>query len=256
MKGAWAVVTGASSGIGKEIARELAKREINLILVARRLGLLEELASELKVETRCIQADLSNPDSCRKLFEDCTRHTDVQILVNNAGMGDYGDFVKTPLEKHLTMINLNITAVTVLSHLFANHMQGHLKRSHILNVASIGAFQTVPKLGAYCGTKKYVKDLSETMDFELDGGNIAVSCISPGGTYTEFMQNANQVMKKGSEKYMMSAPAVGKIAVNGMLKSKRQIVPGFINWLTTIFAKIVPDRFQLAINNYFFTNEN
>ena len=249
----WAVVTGASSGIGKEIAIELSKKGYNLILVARRLHLLEELAKNLNVETICLQADLTDESACHKVFMEATLNKNIQILINNAGIGDYGSFVKTPLERHLKMIDLNIKSVTILAHLFANHMLNHKQQSYILNVASIGAFQTVPKLGAYCGTKKYVKDVSETMSYELENSNVSVSCLSPGGTYTEFMENANQVLKKGSDIFMMSASSVAQIAVRQMFVRKRQIVPGLMNWLTTIFAKVVPSKLQLSINNFFYT---
>src|SRR5690606_5573109 len=135
MQGTWAVVTGASSGIGRQIAIELARKGINLILVARRLSLLEDLAKDLNVETICLQADLTKVENCQQVFDDVTSVRDVHILVNNAGMGYYGDFTKTPLERHLMMIDLNIRSVTILAHLFAKHMLNHKKKSYILNVA-------------------------------------------------------------------------------------------------------------------------
>lgn len=253
MKDSWAVVTGASSGIGKEMAKQLAQKGFKLILVARRLPLLEELAATLKVETICIPSDLAREEECRKVYSEATKNREIQVLINNAGIGNYGTFLSIPLEQHLNMMNLNMRSLTIITHLFGNHMLGHRKRSYILNVASIAAFQTIPKFGTYCGSKKYVKDLTETLAFELRDSNISVTCLSPGGTYTEFMANSGQVLKSMSAPFMMRADTVARVGLNAMFSSKLQKVPGFLNLLTTTMVKFIPDRFKLKVAYFFYS---
>jgi short-subunit dehydrogenase len=141
----------------------------------------------------------------------------------------------------------------IMSHLFAEHMLSHKKQSYMLNVASIAAFETIPKFGTYCGSKKFVKDVTETMSWELKDTNVSVTCLSPGGTYTEFMDRSGQTLKTASAAFMMSASDVARIALDGLFAGKMQVVPGFINWLTTVLMRFVPNCLHLSVTYFFYS---
>ena len=232
-----ALITGASSGIGRDIARYMAKKEYDLVLVARDIDKMEELKSSIKnVDVQIVQMDLSDDKNCKKLYSDFSNKID--ILVNNAGFGVCGKFEETNLEKEIMLINTNITAVHVLTKLFLQDMK---KRDdgYILNVASIAGFMPGPLMSAYYASKCYVVRLSESIREELrrDKSNVKVSVLCPGPVNTNFNNVAN--VKFNSK--ALSSEYVAKYAVDKLLKKKFYIVPGNQIKALRIISKCIPD---------------
>lgn len=232
-----ALITGASSGIGRDIARYMAKKEYDLVLVARDIDKMEELKSSIKnVDVQIVQMDLSDDKNCKKLYSDFSNKID--ILVNNAGFGVCGKFEETNLEKEIMLINTNITAVHVLTKLFLQDMK---KRDdgYILNVASIAGFMPGPLMSAYYASKCYVVRLSESIREELrrDKSNVKVSILCPGPVNTNFNNVAN--VKFNSK--ALSSEYVAKYAVDKLLKKKFYIVPGNQIKALRIISKCIPD---------------
>ena len=213
LKGHRAVITGASSGLGEEYARQLAARGTDLVIAARRVDRLQKLADELAarygVKIEVLQLDLTAPGAARSLFAAATAQgREVTMLVNNAGIGPFARFLDEKLEKHLGTLQLNTVALTELCHLFAHHMLAHGRRSYIKNVGSIASYQGVPNFAVYSATKFYVRILSEVLARELRSSKISVTCLCPGGTHTEFSNANGQVLKDSAQSMMMSASVV------------------------------------------------
>ena len=247
-----ALITGASSGIGEQYARQLAALGSDLILAARRVDRLEALAGELEknhgIRVKAVQSDLGAPGEATKLAQAvCTQEEPVTILVNNAGIGPYAPFLETDIEKHLATIQLNITALTELTHRVAAHMVAHKRKSYISNVASIAAYQASPNFAVYGGSKHYVRILSEVVRNELQGSNVTVSCLCPGGTYTEFLEKAGQELKPSGRAAMMPASEVARQGIHGMLRGRSIVVPGFLNKLACFLPRLVPTGLAIAL---------
>ena len=252
LKGHRAVVTGASSGIGKEFARQLASLGSDLVIAARRLDRLEVLAQELKsaysIQVKCVQVDLCLPGSAQKLFDEATAEFQkVTILVNNAGLARYGKFLEFPLKDHLDTLAVNATTPTECTYLFANHMLAHQKKSHIVQIASIAAFQPVGNFTVYSGTKGYMRYFSETLAFELKKTNVGVLCVCPGGTYTEFFEHSGQKITATGHATMMTSEAVVRSSIRAMLKGKTVFVPGVLNKLACFFPRLLPRGLGLSL---------
>ena len=216
-----ALITGASSGIGRDIARELSKRGYDLVLVARNLERLNEIKEELKTNVEVVSMDISDSKNCEKLHEN---YTDVDILVNNAGFGDCGYFDKTSLDKEIQMINTNIIAYHVLTKLYLQDMKKK-NNGKILNVASIAGFMPGPLMATYYSTKAYVVRLSEAIREELrrEKSDVQISILCPGPVDTNFNKVADvQFALKG-----LSSEYVAKYAVKKFLNGKFYIVPGW-----------------------------
>ena len=230
-----AVITGASSGIGKEIAKVLDGKGIETVLVARREDKLRKLAAELKNKPQIIVMDLSLPDAPENLYK---MVPDADILVNNAGFGVFGRFDKTPLGREKELIALNITAVHTLTKLYLTDFK-EKNRGYILNVASIAAFMTGPIFSSYYASKSYVMRLSSAIYRELkkDKSAVKISCLCPGPVVTEF----NNVAGVNFGPLGMKADKVAEIAVKGMFKGKRIILPGALIKCCRIFAKLLPE---------------
>ena len=243
-----ALVTGASSGIGEEIAKELAKRGYDIILVARNEEKLKDVASKIKTNTRIIIMDLSNKENCKKLYEE-TKNEDIDILINNAGFGVHGKFCDTDLDKEVQMIETNITAVHSLMKLFLKDM---IKKNsgYILNVASMAAFGPGPLMSAYYASKVYVYRLSQGVKTELkkNNSNVKISVLCPGPVRTNF----NKVAGVDFAAPSLSSEYVAKYAVKKMLKNKFTIVPGTFMKITRFFEKIMPHN--LVSNVSYFVN--
>lgn len=257
----WALVTGASSGIGRDMSRYLYKLGYSLILVARDENKMLELKEELekydgsskKIEETnaynnsdykamkkmitVISADLSKKEECFKLYEK-TKELDIDILVNNAGFGVFGEFSKTDLNIEINLINTNITAVHILTKLY---LQDMIKKNkgHILNVASIAGMEPGPLMATYYASKAYVIRLSRAINKELkkDKSNVKISILCPGPTNTNFNNVANVVFKSPS----MSSEKVAKYGIDKTLKGKLIIIPGILNKSVRLFSKIIPD---------------
>lgn len=249
LEGKRALVTGASSGIGKAIAVELAQRGAHLILCARRTDRLEALAEELRpahgIEVDVVALDLIAPTAPRELFEAATRDgRGVDLLINNAGFGVYQAFEEVPWETHARVIQLNLVALTWLCHLFVPHMKARNADCHIMNVASIAAFQPTPYYTTYGPTKSFVRDFTEALDYELRDTRVRAICVCPGGTHSEFSDVAGIELKKHHEAAMMSSEQCAAIAVDAMLRKRRLVVTGFINKLACWLLRFVPRRWM------------
>ena len=231
-----ALITGASSGIGRDMARELSKRGYELILVARDLDKLNEVKEELKTKTEVVGMDISIVDNCKKLHEE---HKDIDILINNAGFGDCGYFTKTNLEKEIAMINTNIVAYHTLTKLYLQDMK-EKNKGIILNVASIAGFMPGPLMATYYATKNYVVRLSEAIREELkkQKSKVQISILCPGPVDTNFNKVADvQFALKG-----LSSEYVAKYTTEKLLKGKFYIVPGWKIKLAKFGAKIAPNN--------------
>ena len=238
-----ALITGASSGIGRDMARYLSRLGYDLIIVARRENLLEELKNELKnTEVIIEKMDVSDVENCQKLFD---KYPDVDILINNAGFGKFGEFDKTDLNDELNMINTNIIGLHTLTKLYLKRMK-EKNKGYILNVASsAGLLPGGPLMATYYATKAYVVSLTRAIAEELkvSSSNVKISALCPGPVNTNFNNVANvKFALKG-----LPSEYVAKYGIDQMLKGKRIIVPGWIIKLATIGAKIAPSNLVLRI---------
>jgi uncharacterized protein len=247
----FALVTGASKGIGKAIAFELAKRGCNLLLTSRSKDLLEAMAEKLKkdfsIDVHVFVSDLSDASAPKRLLDFCTvNNLSINILVNNAGYGLWGSFSELTMELQLNMLRLNNENLVHITHLFIPFLKAN-SPSHILNVSSTSAYQAVPTMAVYAASKIFVLNFSRALRHELKAENINVSCLVPGTTSTEFMDRAGQQpLKERAEKVAMTPETVAAIAVKGMFSRKAEIIPGFINWVS---AKIVPHLPKKLVEN-------
>lgn len=233
-----AVVTGASSGIGEEFARQLKAKGYTVVLAARRRERLEKLKTELgDAEIFC--CDLGNPSECAALFE---AHKDADLLVNNAGFGVFGEFADADLDRELAMLDVNVRALHILTKLYLKEFVKH-DNGTILNVASTAAFFPGPVFSSYYASKAYVYRLSEAIFEELKHkkSNVKISVLCPGPVRTEFNDVAGVKFGIGS----VSAEYAARIALENL--GKRVIVPGFGIKCTRVLSKFVPDRISAKI---------
>lgn len=239
-----ALVTGASSGIGRDIARELAKRKYDIIVVARNEEELKKLKKELeeiyqiKVDIRAM--DLIDRDGCRKLHEDVkAKYGVIDILVNDAGFGTCGKFTDTDLEKELGIIDTNIVALHILTKLFLKDMVS-VNKGYILNVASIAGFMPGPLMATYYSTKAYVVRLTQSIRHELfkQKSKVKISALCPGPVKTNF----NKVADVKFNIAEADSKQVACYAIKKMMQGRTLIFPSFFIWLGRIFSKILPDQ--------------
>ncbi len=227
-----ALVTGASSGIGAAFARALHRRGERLILVARRLDRLQALAAELGGSPETIAADLAAPGAAERLRAAVeSRGLAVDLLVNNAGLGHTKSFVEQPIETVRQMIDVNVGALTELTHAFLPGMRDR-RRGRIINVASNAAFQPVPYLAVYAATKSYVLSFTEGLAEELRGSGVSVQALCPGLTATEFLEVAET--RRGLLVHrlpLMSAEQVVQASLDGLDRSRLRVVAGLSNRL-------------------------
>jgi short-subunit dehydrogenase len=242
----FALITGASKGIGKAIAELLAVRGYDLLLVARSSDLLEQVSKEINHATnqdcRWLALDLSEDGAADKVFEWCNSNQfEIAVLVNNAGYGLSGSFEKYSVTEHTKMLQVNIMTLTKLTHLFlpALHKQA---QGYILNIGSTSAYQALPYLSAYAASKAYVLTFSRGLYHELKNTNVSVTCICPGPTDTNFVNRANIGARalKAAERVNMSPKVVARIAVNSMFKRRPEVITGGVNKLSAFFAWLLP----------------
>lgn len=234
-----ALVTGASSGIGRDMAKELAKRNIDLILVSRDLEKLQDVKNQIEnVNVEIIQKDLNIEQNCIDLFEEVKKQP-IDIVINNAGFGVFGDFIESPLEKELNMIKTNITAVHILTKLFLAKMEKE-DRGYILNVASIAGYMPGPLMASYYSTKAYVVRLTQAIKEELrrKKSNVKVGVLCPGPVETNFNNVAGVKFKAKA----LTSEYVAKYTVDKILKRKFYIIPGLSIRALRIVSKIIPDN--------------
>ena len=239
-----ALVTGASSGIGRDIARELAKRKYNIIAVARGKEALDtlkkELEEEYKVNVDVRAMDLIDREGCKKLHNEVKeRYGTIDILVNDAGFGTCGKFTETDLDKELGMIDTNIVALHILTKLFLQDMV-KADKGHILNVASIAGFMPGPLMATYYSTKSYVVRLTQSIRHELfkQKSKVKISALCPGPVATNF----NKVADVKFNLAEADSEYVAKYAVRLMFRNRTLIFPNFFIWLGRVFAKLLPDQ--------------
>lgn len=227
-----ALVTGASSGIGTAFATALAERGYNLVLVARSENKLKQLAADLQsthnISAEAIPQDLTVPNAAATLFNHVTaKEIHIDLLINNAGFGDYGLFAESSLDKQLAMIQLNITALTALTHLFLSPMR-ETGAGGIINLASIAAFQPLPYMSIYAATKAFVLNFSEAIWAENREAGVTVTCVCPGPTETEFFKVANfpdSAVESVQQNYT-SPEAVVKVSLQAFDRQQANVVTG------------------------------
>ena len=240
-----ALITGASAGIGWELARLFAADKSNLVLVARRRERLEELAAELRkqhgVEVHVVAADLGRADAPQAIVDQLTRDgVAIDVLVNNAGFGALGPVAELDVQRQMEMIQVNVAALTHLTRLLLPGMIER-RRGGILNVASTAGFQAGPFMAVYYATKAYVISFSEALADELAASGVTVSCLCPGPTLTEFaatarMGNALDVQTANHDRRSRSARA----GYRGFRRGKLLVVPGWFNYLGSMGVRFVP----------------
>lgn len=238
-----ALVTGASSGIGREMAKYLDHLGYELIIVARSKEKLEQLASTLSKKPKIIVMDLMLESNIKSLYV-LTKNENIDILINNAGFGTFGTFTETELTTELEMIDLNIKTVHMLTKMFLKDMKKKDK-GYILNVASSAAFQPGPLMATYYSTKAYVLRLTEAIYYELkkENSNVHISCLCPGPVDTNF----NQVAGVSFAVKPKSAEEVSRYAIDQMLKNKMLIVPGFKMKCVKFFGRFLSDKTLMAL---------
>jgi short-subunit dehydrogenase len=247
LKGQRALVTGASSGLGAEMAKLLAGWGCDLVLAARRRDRMDALAASLRaahgVKVEVLDVDLATVGAPAALWRDATAGGEIDILINNAGYGYFRAFGDVTLAHDLAMLQLNVVALVELAYRFLGAARGRARRAYLLNVGSIGAYQSVPYFASYAATKAYVRNFSEALWGETRGTNVSVTCLSPGGTRTEFLDVAGQRLHgKLAESSMMDAEPVARKGLVAMLAGKRNVIPGLMNKLSCFFIRFVPRR--------------
>lgn len=239
-----ALITGASSGIGRDMARILSSRGYDLILVARRKEKLENLKKELNTEVTIISMDVSSTFNCMKLYNK-VKKDDIDILINNAGFGLFGEFITNDLDKELDMIDVNIKAVHTLTKQFLNDFVKKDK-GYILNIASSAAFLPGPLMATYYSTKAYVLRLTQSISEELrrKKSNVYIGALCPGPVNTEFNDVAGVKFSiKSLESY-----DVAEYAIKKMFKRKEIIIPGITTKIGTFLTRFLPYKLQSRIS--------
>ena len=247
----YVLLTGASSGIGYEMATQLAAQKMNLILVARNETKLQELQNELiakhGISARYFVKDLSNVQAAIDLYKDVQQEKLlVTALVNNAGVGNYGEFIETSLEEELKMIELNISSVVALTKLFAKDMVSR-KAGKIMNVGSVLSFLPFPYYSVYSATKAFILAFSETLAAELDGTGVIVTSLYPGTTDTGFTTDKMHSTNHYKSSKPMHPKVVATQGVEHLLHGRGKKVVGFQNWFNSKLSSIVPDNIMMKM---------
>lgn len=251
LDGKWALITGASSGLGVEFAKLFAERNANLVLVARRTEPMEQLAESLRknqsVQVLFIGTDLSRPEAAAGLKTQLdARGIEIEVLVNNAGFGVYGEFLDQSLGKIAEMMRLNIMTLTELTHFFGREManRGH---GRIVLVASVLGYQAVPGYASYAASKAYVLLLGEALHQELAPRGVSVTTVSPGTTATAFGAIAGEKSSPLLKALRMKPQVVAKTAVLAAMRDKASVVPGFLNKMNVFTDRLMPRSMQRMV---------
>jgi len=243
-QGETVLITGASSGIGRELARLFARDGADLVLIARSEGRLRDLAGELAatygVTAQVVPADLSRPASPGEIAEALTqRQIQVDVLVNNAGFGAHGPIAAIGAGRQLDMIEVNVAALTQLTALLLPGMLER-RRGAILNVASTAAFQPGPYQAVYCATKAYVLSFTEALAEEIRGSGVRVSCLAPGATDTGFAAEAGTQGTRLFRRGVMDAGRVARAGHDGMRRGRTLVIPGLRNRVLAFSVRLAP----------------
>jgi len=239
-----ALITGASSGIGYEIAKLFAADKTDLLIVARNEKKLLEIKNEFEekftVDVYTVVADLSSNEGIQSVYEVVhSNNLIVNYLVNNAGFGDYGAFIERSLDKYREMVHLNILSLTELSYYYGKEMVKRGK-GRILNVASMAGLQPDPNFAVYGATKSYVISLTEAIHKEFENSGVTVTVLSPGATASNFMGRADMSNAKLYASGVMTSQDVAREGYHGMMKGKLHVIPGFKNKILGFFSGIMP----------------
>lgn len=245
----WALITGASQGIGYEFTKLFAAEGCNVVLVARDETKLRQVADEVsakyKIKTRILPKDLARPAAAQEIFDELQREgIEVQTLINNAGFGLQGPFTAVPLEKHLDLIQVNITTLVQLTHLFGKPMKTR-RSGRILNVASTAAFQPGPYMAMYYASKAFVYSFSCALAEEFKDTGVTVTTLNPGVTRSQFHSRAH--LKREVGMLIMEADEVARIGYRALLNGKPIVTTGMMNKLSSSVAKAMPTRLVTRI---------
>ncbi len=249
------LITGASAGIGLELAKLFARNHYNLVLVARSGEKLAQIGNKLQsqfsVSVKPVALDLTEPAAPQFLFDQLQRDgISVDVLVNNAGYGKLGEFADVPLQESLGQIHLNITALTALTRLFLPSMIER-RSGKVLNVASTAGFQPGPLMAVYYASKAYVISFSEALANELENAGVTVTCLCPGATETEFPQRAgNDRSRLFQQLKPMDAATVAAGGYRGLMTGKTLVISGFRNWLVAESVRFAPRKMVTAISRW------
>lgn len=249
---ATALITGASNGIGLELAKIHASKGDNVVLVARNKVRLDDLKQELetsfKVKVYCIGKDLALPNSAQEVYNETTQQNiQIDYLINNAGFGNFGMFVETDWNKELQMINLNISTLTHFTKLYLKDMVKR-RNGKIMNVASTAAFQSGPTMAVYYATKAYVLSFSEAIDNEVSDNGVSVTTLCPGATQSGFQAAAameESALVKG--KKLPTSKEVAEYGYKAMMAGKTVAIHGFMNWLMANSVRFTPRALVVKI---------
>jgi short-subunit dehydrogenase len=245
------MITGASSGMGYEMSKLLAKRGYDLVLTARRRKTLEQLADQLQrennVSVHIFSYDLAETANAQKLYDDVKKQgLKLTMLVNNAGFGDYGEFTQIPLDKQVDMINVNITSIVILSRLFLDDMkkQGYGK---LMNIASLLSYIPFPYYAVYSATKSFVLAFTETLAAEMEGSGVEVKALCPGPTNTGFNTDAMLNTNAYQSNKPIPATEAARVGVDHLLNGKGSKKIGFNTWFISNLPRVTPDRIMMKI---------
>lgn len=257
-KATWALVTGASSGLGVDFAKQLAADGRNLILVARREQALHDLAVHLReqyaVQVEVVVLDLGTRNAADQLFAKTEKAGwAVEVLINNAGIGYYGNFLEQELDRVQAMLDLDIGTVVRLTHLYGGAMRAR-GTGHVLQLASVAAYQGTPTYSAYAAAKAFVLYFGEGVHHEWKGSGVSCTTLSPGITATEFLKVSGQSATFYQRMVMMQSPEVVKIGLRAMFKGKSSIVPGIMNKIAAWSVRTIPRTWATAISQVLMKN--
>lgn len=250
-KGETVLITGATTGIGFQLAKLFAMNGYHLVMIARNESLLTKLkqlwTEEFGIQIHTITKDLSHPNAVNEIMQDLEQNQlHIDILINNAGFGLFGPFLNTAIEQELEMIQVNITSLTQLTKSIVTNM-ARKKKGKILNVASTAAFQPGPLMAVYFATKAYVLSFSEALTNELAEHGIQVSVLCPGPTQTGFEKRANLEQSKLFDRNVMQAEEVARTAYRQFMTGKTMIVPGKTNWILVRSTRFLPRKIVTGI---------
>ncbi|MGI8892123.1 MAG: SDR family NAD(P)-dependent oxidoreductase [Bacteroidia bacterium] len=253
----FALITGASKGIGRSLSTNLASKGFPVLLVARDEKLLHDLAAQLKadykIESFYFPIDLSKPGSAKKVKDWVVQNNyTTGIMINNAGYAVWGRFTNISIDDHLQMMQLNVNTIVEMCHEFIPLLLKQ-EKSYLMNVSSTTAYQAVATLSTYAASKMFVIGFTRSLRTEFLKSSLSVSVLSPGTTTSDFMNRAAMdPLKEISEKFTMDPDEVAKIAINGMFAGKAEIIPGFLNKFSAVMTRLVPKKLteNIAANIY------
>ncbi|SOD14647.1 hypothetical protein SAMN06297358_1680 [Pedobacter xixiisoli] len=244
----YALITGGSKGIGKAIALQLASKGSHLLLVARNETELKKVAEDIKasyqVAVHFLAVDLSSASAADEVFKWTTENNfAINVLVNNAGFGVFGSFVDVPLSEQMKMLEVNMSTLVKLCHLFLPSLKAQAE-AYILNVSSTAAFQAVPALALYAASKSFVLSFSRAINYELRKTSVGVTCVCPGPVETNFADRAGLgALDKMAKKFNMQPTEVAAIALKAMYNRKIEVTPGITNKIGAFASRILSKRF-------------